>query len=399
MNEQTEQVNQTEQNNQNVVKKSKLRHVAVIIIAILALLGVAYLAWNKLFKKKPVDYTALPAVNVTTVKRGSIKKDVSVVGSILPNETYYVPVKVGGEITKIYVKNGDVVKKGDPICEIDASKEIEAAFIQYDTAKKAYERMDKLYRSGDISLQNLETVKAQYDAAKLSYDTKVEYSTPVAAGDGVVENTDMTLNTSVKAEKVLCYITSDEAKEINFGVTERVLSGINLGDPVVIEKNGKTYNGMISDVANLINSQNGLFNCKAVITTPNNFASGIMAKVTLTYEKKDNVNILPNEIVYYENGRAFVYTVSDDNTITKKYIEIGIENKDESEIVSGIDSRTKIIATWTSDLAEGTLVNVVNGDNTLTEKKVAETKVSDTKNVENKKNDKKEPDTKPVEAK
>ena len=69
-----------------------------------------------------------------------------------------------------------------------------------------------------------------------NYDTKVEYATPVAVADGVIENTDMILNTSVKAEKVLCYITSKDAKEINFGVTERILHGINLGDIVKIEK-------------------------------------------------------------------------------------------------------------------------------------------------------------------
>lgn len=338
--------------------KSKLRHLAVIILAIIALLGVGYLAFKKLTSKPEADYNALPAVNVTTIKKGDIAKEVSVVGTVLPNDTYYVPVKVGGDITKIYVKNGDRVKKGDPICEIDASKEIEAAFIQYDTTRKSYERMQKLYNSGDISLQSFETVKAQYDAAKLTYDTKVEYATPVAVGDGVIENTDMVLNTSVKAEKVLCYITSDEAKEINFGVTERVLSGINIGDEVVVEKNGKTYNGMISDVAKLVNSQNGLFNIKAVITSENNFASGIMAKVTLTYEKKENVNKLSNEQIYYENGNPFVYVVDSENIIKKKFIVTGIENKDESEVVSGLTTSDKIVATWISDLAEGTTVNV-----------------------------------------
>lgn len=339
-------------------KKSKLRHLAVIIIALIALLGVGYLAAKRIFTKPEADYNAVPAVNVTTIKKGNISKDVSIVGTVLPNDTYYVPAKVGGDIKEIFVKNGDRVKKGDPICEIDASKEIEAAFIQYDTTRKSYERMRTLYNSGDISLQNFETVKAQYDAAKLQYDTKVEYATPVAVGDGVIENTDMILNTTVSAGKVLCYITSDEAKEINFGVTERVLSGINIGDDVIVEKNGKTYKGMISDVAKLVNSQNGLFNIKAVITSENNFASGIMAKVTLTYEKKNNVYTLPNEIIYYENGKPFVYTVGQDNVITKKYITVGIENKDESEVISGVDTTTKIVSTWTSDLAEGTTVNV-----------------------------------------
>ena len=338
------------------------KHKVIIGVAIVFLAGVLFLLVKKLISKKEVDLNTIPSVNVTHVHRGSIEKEISVMGSILPNDTYYVPVKVAGDIKKIYVNNGDHVKKGDPICEIDASKEIKAAFIQYDTARKSYDRMRRLYNAGDISLQNFESVKAQYDAAKLQYDTKVEYATPVAVGDGVVENTDMTINTSVSVGKVLCYITSNEAKEINFGVTERVLSGISLGDKVIVEKAGETYDGYISSIASLINSTSGLFNVKAVITSKNSFASGIMAKVTFVYDKRRNVNILPNELIYYEGGVPYIYTVGDDNIIKKEYIEVGLENERISEVYTNIDKKTRIVSTWNNSLAEGTLVNVVKDE-------------------------------------
>lgn len=343
-------------------KNSKRKHIVLYIVTILFLVGIGFLLYKRLTVVKEVDFSALPSVNVTHIRRGSIDKEISVMGNILPNDTYYVPAKVGGDIKQIFVKNGDYVKKGDPICEIDASKEIEAAFIQYDTARKAYERMQKLYSAGDISLQNFESVKAQYEAAKLAYDTKVEYSVPVAVGDGIVENTNMTINTSIKVETVLCYITSEEAKEINFGVTERVLSGIKLGDKVVIEKSGMKYDGYISDIANLINTSNGLFNVKAVITSKNNFASGIMAKVSFVYDRRRNVNILPNELVYYEAGNAYLYTVDDNNIIRKTYVDVGIENETTTEILTDVDKKMKIVSTWNNDLAEGATVNIVKDE-------------------------------------
>ena len=369
-------------------KDKKSNHIVLIIVGILMLVGVGFLIFNKLTKVDKVDLSAIPAVNVTHIRRGSINKEISVMGSILPNDTYYVPAKVGGDITKIYVQNGDHVKKGDPICEIDASKEIEAARIQYDTARSSYERMRKLYQAGDISLQNFESVKAQYDAAKLQYDTKVEYSTPVAVGDGVVENTNMTINTSIKVETVLCYITSEEGKEINFGVTERVLKGIELGEKVTIEKAGKTYEGYISNIANLINTSNGLFDVKAVITSMNDFASGVMAKVTFVYDRRKNINILPNELVYYEGGNAYIYIVNDQNTIEKKYIDVGVEDERTTEVLTNLDKRLRIVSTWNNSLAEGTPVNVVkdeevydevdlqNDVNKEMEKRVEETKAT-----------------------
>ena len=354
------------QNDANDVAKKSAKNVGGKIvygvIILIIILAVVFLVFKRLTFKKAVDFNAVPAVNVTHIRKGNISKDVSVMGNILPTDTYYVVAKVGGDIKNIYVKNGDYVKKGDPICEIDASKEIEAAFIQYDTARSSYERMQKLYQAGDISLQSFESVKAQYEGYKLAYDTKMEYSIPVAVDDGVVENTNMTINTAINQGTVLCYITSEGAKEINFGVTERILDGIKINDPVTIEKSGKTYNGYISNISNLINSQNGLFNVKAVITSENSFASGVMAKVTFPYISKKNVNLLPNEIIYYEASMPYVFVVNDEGLVSKKYIEVGIENKDYTEVITNLDRSLKIISTWNNDLAEGATVNVVRDE-------------------------------------
>ena len=361
MNEQLANSNLTNENESKSKKNVGGKIVYfVVIVAIIA--AAAFMIYKRLTFKKVEDFNAVPSVNVTHIRKGSLTKEISVMGNILPTDTYYVVAKVGGDIKNIYVKNGDFVKKGDPICDIDASKEIEAAFIQYDTARSSYERMQKLYQAGDISLQSFESVKAQYDGYKLAYDTKVEYSTPVAVDDGVVENTNMTANISINQGTVLCYITSEGAKEINFGVTERVLSGLNLNDPVKIEKSGKVYDGYISNISNLINAQTGLFNVKAVISSENNFASGIMAKVTLPYIKKKNINLLPNEIIYYEASMPFVYVVDNDGLVSKKYIEVGIENENYTEVITNLDKSLKIVSTWNNDLAEGTTVNVVKDE-------------------------------------
>lgn len=333
------------------------RKLFLTIILIVSIVFIAYLAFKKLTYKEKIDLKAIPTVNVTHIKIGKIEKEISVNGEIKPNDIYYVISKVGGDIKKIYVKNGDHVKKGDPICDIDASKEIEAAFIEYDTAKNNFERMQKLYVAGDISKQNYEQVKAQYDSKKLAYDTKVEYSTVVAVDDGVIENTDMILNTAISTGKVLCYITSNAAKEIEFGVTERVLNGISMGEKVVIEKGGVKYEGRVSNISKLI-SQDGLFHVKAVILSKNNFAAGINATVTFVYDSRINTQILSNNVLYYETGQAYIFVVDENNVTRKKYIEVGIENKDITEILTKIDKKEKIVSTWNKDLAEGSPVKI-----------------------------------------
>ncbi len=145
-------------------------------------------------------------------------------------------------------------------------------------------------------------------------------------------------------------------------MTERVLEGIKLNDDVVVEKSGKKYNGYISNISNLIDAQTGLFKVKAVITSDNSFASGIMAKVTFPYIKKNNVYILPNDLIYYETSMPYLYVVGDDNKLKKEYIEVGIENDVYTEILTKLDSSLKIVSTWNKDLAEGVEVNIVKDD-------------------------------------
>lgn len=340
--------------NINDLKTLSLKRIVIALAIIIVFLLIVF----RLLKSEKQDVVSTPVVRVTHIETGDINKEASVMGTIMPASTYYVVNKVAGEITNIYVENGQRVKKGDKICDIDNSKQIESAFIQYDTVKKSYERYQKLYNAGDISKQSYEQAKAQYDAAKLAYDTQVEYSTPVAVGDGIIENTDMTLNVSISTGKVLCYITSEDAKEIQFGVTERVLNGIKQYDTIKVEKQGKIYEGTITDKASLISQNTGLFNIKATIEDDNNFAAGVMAKVTFVYEKSEDTNILDIDLIYYDDGRPFVYVV-ENNTLTKKFVELGISTDEKVEILSGVDKDDNIVSTWNNSLAEGVHVEVL----------------------------------------
>ena len=336
------------------LKSLNLKRIMMSLTIIVLFLLIVF----RLFRPEQQDVVSTPVVRVTHLETGDINKEASVMGTIMPASTYYVVNKVAGEITNIYVENGQRVHKGDKICDIDNSKQIESAFIQYDTVKKSYERYKKLYDAGDISKQSFEQAKAQYDAAKLAYDTQVEYSTPVAVGDGIIENTDMTLNVSISTGKVLCYITSEDAKEIQFGVTERVLNGIKQYDTIKIEKQGKTYEGTITDKASLISQNTGLFNIKATIEDDNNFAAGVMAKVTFVYEKANDTNTLDIDLVYYDDGRPFVYVV-ENNKLTKKFVELGISTDEKVEILSGVSEDDDIVSTWNNSLAEGVRVEVL----------------------------------------
>lgn len=83
--------------------------------------------------------------------------------------------------------------------------------------------------------------------------------------------------------------------------------GLNIGDPVTVEKNGTDYSGAISEIGSMVDASTGLFKV-ATLGDADGLASGTMVKVYVTAEKADNVMVVPADCVNYSNGDAYVYT-------------------------------------------------------------------------------------------
>ena len=115
------------------------------------------------------------------------------------------------------------------------------------------------YQSGDISQQQFEQAqtsakmaKLQYDSAKLNYDNQVEFSTITAPIGGLVESFNVEVHDNVAQSNVLCVISGEGTKAVSFNVTERVITGLKVGDPVRIEKNGSDYHGVITELSSMV---------------------------------------------------------------------------------------------------------------------------------------------------
>ena len=89
----------------------------------------------------------------------------------------------------------------------------------------------------------------QYDSAKIAYDNQVEFSSITAPISGKVESVSVEVHDNVGTQNIICVISGEGAKQVNFSVTERVVAGLHVGDTVIISKNGTDYEGTISESA------------------------------------------------------------------------------------------------------------------------------------------------------
>ena len=373
----------------------------IIIIAVIAIIAAAA-GFRIINSKDAVEITPLSTVSVTKAANADIYIETSLVASKSPDNVYYVTPKAAGEILEKFVKQGDIVKQGDPICRIDNQKSIDAAKITLDQAevqvnnlneslalvKTNLDRMQVLYASGDISkssyestkssydqtVASLEAAKLSYDGAKLQYDTQVEFATVTAPADGRIESESMTVNSMAAQSTTLAVISSEGDGKLTFNVTDRLLKSIHVGDSIKAEKQGSTYEGKITSIDSMPGAATGLYAVEAAVDDGGALATGASVKVWFTSDKAENVLAVETDSVYYDGGKTYVYTISynDDTsanasvaegnkaaTVHKKEVSTGLSDQEHTQITDGISTDDLVIRTWTSQLFEGAQVQVL----------------------------------------
>ena len=336
--------------------------VGGIVVAIAAVAAIA--VPRALKKNAPVEEAALPVVDVQTPETGTIELFRELVGSVEPSDVVYIYPKMAGEVTEVFVKAGDVVEEGQPICTID-TKQVDAARLSLESAAQAQTnlaRQQALFQAGDIASVMLEQAQTaaknaqiQYDSAKLNYDHQMEYANITATISGKVEICDIEVHDNVSQQNLITVIAGEGSKSVSFAVPEKIAEQLRAGDPVFIEKNGSEYTGTINEISSMIDAATGLFQVKASVEDGDALATGSAVQLKVTSDKQENVMTLPVDTVYYSGGDAYLY-LYEDGTVHQVPVEVGIYDSERVQILSGIDMTDEVITTWSSELYEGSQV-------------------------------------------
>ena len=296
----------------------------------------------------------------------------------------YIYPKMAGEVTEVFVKAGDVVEEGQPICTID-TKQVDAARLSLESATQALQdaqtnlaRQQALFQAGDIASAMLEQAQTaaknaqiQYDSAKLNYDHQMEYANITATISGKVEICDIEVHDNVSQQNLITVIAGEGSKSVSFAVPEKIAKQLKTGDSIYIEKNGSEYTGTINEISSMIDAATGLFQVKASVEDGDALPTGSSVQLKVTSDKQENVMTLPVDTVYYSGGDAYLY-LYEDGTVHQVPVEVGIYDSERVQILSGIDMTDEVITTWSSELYEGSKVQKSQAGDTAAEESAAD---------------------------
>ena len=340
---------------------------AVVVVAVLAGLIVPKIQGAN---KGEVVAEEPPVVTAMKPEIRSIEINNELIGTIEPDSIVHVTPLGSGEVTSIGVKTGDIVAAGQLLCVIDTKQvestriTMETSRITYEDAKKNLDRLTVLHAAGDVAdadyqstADKVELSRLQYENAKIAYNTQLESSQVTAPIAGRVESFDISLHDKISPQTTICVISGDGGKSLTFYVSERVVSGLESGDQIRVEKNGTDHEATITEVSTMVDSASGLFKVKASIPGGESLATGTSVKLYVTAQKAEHVLTVPVDSVYYEGGNPFIYTYSD-GTLKKNAVTIGLADNEFAEVQSGISADDQVVTTWTSELYDGSKVTL-----------------------------------------
>ena len=349
-----------------------LKAIAILIV----LLVLSFFIVRRIMKpKEEVEGKALPTVTCISMEKGDIAVKEELLGQISAKEQFRLLSKISGEVLEIDKENGSEVKKGERIALLDNQKQIDAAKYSLEQAKAqaqvtrdSRDRLATLKESGDISVQDFEAAdaqakaaEAQAKAAKLNYDTQVEFSEITAPSDGILQNSILVKGAFIPQGTQLATLMGAGSQQVLFSATEELVKNLSVGQSIMLEKGKESYPGTITEISSVLLPETGLFPVKAEVENTD-FPEGSKAKISLTKDSRTSVNILPLNVLYYENGEAYVYvfegTDGNEGLLRKKKVELGLSGEESAEILSGLSEEDKVVSSWNNEMFDGAKVRL-----------------------------------------
>ncbi len=260
----------------------------------------------------------------------------------------------GGQVKEIYVKKGDMVKKGQLLLKLDdvvLQQQLSTARQQLAFAKNLYDRRKNLWAQQIGSEVELVTAKNQVDQAQMSVDLisrQIDLTRVYADISGVADVVNIRLGELFTGNNQLQIVNTSQLKAVA-QVPENYLGQVKIGSNVKVvipELNNKTIDTKISVTGKTIDPSTRSFYIEAKLPFDKQFYPNQIALIKIQDYTTSNALTIPvNSLQNDDKGKYVMIAVKDGSRLVarKKPITIGMMYGDRVEVLSGIQTGDDII--------------------------------------------------------
>ncbi len=366
----------------------------LLVLGFISVIGLIVFLNIKQKKEKPV------LVETKKVTLRDVEERVSASGRVQPVTQVNISANVAGEILAIYVKEGQFVKAGQVLAQLDkvryeadvrsAESNFNSRKINIETLRKEKKRSEALYKSQNLSEAELDRVVSEYELALSQLDqakayleqardnlSKTVLKSPIAGQVIQVrkEEGEIALGSQFQAD-VIMILADLSQMEVEVEVNESDVVRLELGDPVDIEIDAirdTVFKGEVSEIAYLATSsglgtQESVTNFQVVVQMldiPDELRPGMSATVEILTDMALQCVAVPIQAVTVRGAdkikslslpdtlgsdkankkpemKEIVFKVQNDTAIAIP-VQIGLSGEDYFQILEGISEGDEIV--------------------------------------------------------
>jgi RND family efflux transporter MFP subunit len=325
-------------------------------------------------------------VTVFKVSKQRISEKLIFTGVIEARQTMNIMPEVGGRIAEIYVEEGERVRKGQLLAELDTratrlqTKQAEAAVAvaqaNYNDAAKNKERMERLIKENAVSEQQYEKIKLAFESAEAQLNQakaalnlamyNLDVSIMEAPFSGVIASKNAEVGDVINpmmggfspTSGVVTLMDFSRVK-IEVDVSHQDVIRIEKGQPAIMTVSahpGRSFPGFVSVVNLTADATTKKF--RVVVTAENPdllLRPNTFGEVSIEVSSHEDALVVPQNAIL-EN--KYVFVVDEDNTVRRQEVNIGLENTDMVEILVGVQFGDRVVVEGSYGLDEGTEIEI-----------------------------------------
>jgi multidrug efflux system membrane fusion protein len=337
--------------------------------------------------KKGAGGTTL--VIAARAKKGNIGVYDQGLGAVTPVYTDLVRSRVDGELMRVLFKEGQIVKKGDLLAEIDPRP----YQVQLDQAQGQLLHDQALLKNARTDLDRYKTLLNQQAIPEQQYATQEalvsQYEGTLKIDQAAIDSAKLNLTYSHITAPIdgrvglrlvdpgnivhssdangLVVITQIDPISVIFTIAEDqlplVLEKMHSGAALHVEawdrdNRNKLSDGTLGTIDNQIDPTTGTlrlranFDNKAGKLFPSQFVNA-----RLLVEQKTGVVLVPNATIQRNSQSTYVWLVKPDQSVTIRTVTTGVTEGDQTEIAAGLNPGDELVTVGVDRLVEGSKVN------------------------------------------
>lgn len=390
-----------------IVRKSPLRFLIILLILVIAATSIWYFYVDKsgshsIKADTPDAKNAarhaggrrnmpLPPVQAAMTIEKSVPQYLSGLGTVTASNTVTLRSRVDGQLMSLHFTEGQQVKTGDLLAEIDprpyqvqlteALGQINKDQATLDNARRDLARYQQLVKTNMVSRQELDTQQSlvrqsegavavdqgAVDSAKL----QLTYSKITSPIDGRVGLKLVDVGNIISSSDTtgIVVLTQTQPIDVIFTLPEATIGAIlqsqKSGQPLTVEAWDRTNQhqltqGTLLTLDNQIDVTTGTIKLKARFSNqdnalfPNQFVNARLKIGTL-----QNAVVVPTAAVQMGNDGHFVWVVGSDNKVSKHIVTTGTQDSQQTVVTAGLSAGVNVVTDGIDRLTEGATVEVI----------------------------------------